>query len=216
MIKDDFNPDEFFDFEKVKDHIVYRIINRQKNEALLKEVPHVDYLDLAIVFCYIFTGGEFDNATILIRNNHMDIWDVGVSQLMECADENTRKLQGLTVRSVFDYLKKIYGLKDIIPEDEADSLPLYVMSNNSGIFGAGCILYKGLLKSLSEKMESDFYVFPSSVHEVIILPDENRDAAEHFKDMVKEINYTELSLEDILSDSVYYYSRKDDDLVMLA
>lgn len=40
---------EFFrDFEKVKDRIVYRLVNREKNKELLDNIPHVDFLDLAI------------------------------------------------------------------------------------------------------------------------------------------------------------------------
>ena len=37
-------------YEKVRDRIVFRLINRKANEELLKTIPYVPYLDLAVVF----------------------------------------------------------------------------------------------------------------------------------------------------------------------
>ena len=192
-------------------HIIFKIINHEKNEELLKDVPHLDYLDLAIVFCYFFSEGELENASILIRNAHMEAWGTDTEALMKFAEYNTNRLLGCTVNNILDYLKKIYDMNDILPMDaDEEKIPLYVLSNRPGLFGAGCILYNGLLKDLSEKMDSDLYVFPSSIHEVIIMPYEGTEEAMHFQSLVKEINRTELSVEDILSDSVYYYSRSKD------
>ena len=141
----------------------------------------------------------------------MEAWGTDTEALMKFAEYNTNRLLGCTVNNILDYLKKIYDMNDILPMDaDEEKIPLYVLSNRPGLFGAGCILYNGLLKDLSEKMDSDLYVFPSSIHEVIIMPYEGTEEAMHFQSLVKEINRTELSVEDILSDSVYYYSRSKD------
>ena len=47
---------------------------------------------------------------------------------------------------------------------------LYVLTNKSRINGAAGIMYEGVLKKLADKLESDMYILPSSIHEVIILP----------------------------------------------
>ena len=75
--------------------------------------------------------------------------------------------------------------------------------------GAACLLYDDLLKDFSEKHASDFYILPSSVHEVLLLPAEGRKEDESLSAMVREVNRTQLSAEEFLSDHVYYYSRKE-------
>lgn len=217
-IKDSVNMEKFLDFASIKDNIVFKIINRQKNRELLTDVPHIDYLDLAIVFCYIFRSGELNNATILIHNSHMENWKVSANDLMKCARENTPKLMGYRFKSILDYLRSLYNMEGLEMADgeSEENVPMYILSNNEGLFGAGCILYAGLLKQLSDRLHSSFYVFPSSIHEVILLADENLDEAIRYRELVEEINRNEVAAEEVLSDSVYFYSREDDCLRLLA
>lgn len=217
-IKESVNMEKFLDFASIKDNIVFKIINRQKNRELLMDVPHIDYLDLAIVFCYIFRSGELNNATILIHNSHMENWKVSANDLMKCAGENTPKLMGYRFKSILDYLRSLYHMEGLEMADgeSEENIPMYILSNKEGLFGAGCILYSGLLKQLSDRLHSSFYVFPSSIHEVILLADENLDEAIHYRELVEEINRNEVAAEEVLSDSVYFYSREDDCLRLLA
>ena len=39
-----------FDFNHVKEHIVYKLIRRDANEELLKQIPYEPFLDLAVVY----------------------------------------------------------------------------------------------------------------------------------------------------------------------
>jgi len=60
---------------------------------------------------------------------------------------------------------------------------------------------------------SDFYLLPSSIHELILVPvGEDRDR-EHLEEMVKEINQTQVAMEEILSDTVYNYESIRDELL---
>ena len=43
----------FLSFENAKKHIVYKLVNREKNEELLKQVPSLSYMDLSMVFYYL-------------------------------------------------------------------------------------------------------------------------------------------------------------------
>ena len=91
---------------------------------------------------------------------------------------------------------------------------MYVLSNKSKLNGSGCILYQNLLRSLGKKLESDFYILPSSVHEVLLIPADDQDSYEELTAMVQEVNATQLANEEILSDHVYYYSREAEKLCM--
>ena len=45
-------------FEGVKDRIIFRLINTEKNKELLLDVPHKKFLDLSLVFAYETMEGD--------------------------------------------------------------------------------------------------------------------------------------------------------------
>ena len=87
---------------------------------------------------------------------------------------------------------------------------MYAMSNKSSFNGAATILYKDALKTFAEEKEHDVFVIPSSVHEVILVPDDGTIPAGYIQRIIAEVNQTQLSPSEILSDQLLYYSRKDD------
>ena len=110
--------------------------------------------------------------------------------------------------------------KEIINRDEyfeelRDAAPMYVLSNRTRVQGASCILYPNILKDFAAAVKSDFYILPSSVHEVILLPVQGDEDEEGLKRMVCEVNETQVEREEVLSDSVYYYSREREKLSIL-
>lgn len=86
---------------------------------------------------------------------------------------------------------------------------LYVLTNSSRVNGAACILYDNLLKKFANDVHSDLYILPSSVHEVIIVPKKNAFDKSELADMVREVNEQGVSQDEILSDNVYEYNRKN-------
>ena len=51
----------FEDFETVKGRLTFRLISQAKNRELLRDIPHVDFLDLAVVF-EVYLGLDGKNA----------------------------------------------------------------------------------------------------------------------------------------------------------
>ena len=82
-----------------------------------------------------------------------------------------------------------------------------MLTNQHKLNGSVCILYRHLLKDIADRMKSDLYILPSSVHEVLLIPASDRTAASDLTDMVRDVNTTQLAQEEILSDHVYYFSR---------
>ena len=82
----------FTDFEKVKDRICFRLINRDKNRSFLEKVPYIPVLDLAACFYYAYDGNGVQNGMIPIYNNHMSAWNVTDRELFACAVKNTPRL----------------------------------------------------------------------------------------------------------------------------
>ena len=80
----------FMDIEKVRPKIKMKLINYEKNEELLEQIPHIRFLDLAIVFMVVL-GSDCENgfASILIHNHHLNFWNIGAKDLYNIAMENT-------------------------------------------------------------------------------------------------------------------------------
>lgn len=94
-------------------------------------------------------------------------------------------------------------------------LPMYVLSNRYRIDGAACILYPTLPARICNRLESSFYIIPSSVHELLILPSDNTEDSDKTREMIKEINDTQVSAEEILSYSLYFYEREENRLYIV-
>ena len=98
--------------------------------------------------------------------------------------------------------------------DDFSPIPMYVLTNACKLHGSACILYEDLLVLISQKINNDFYIIPSSIHEVLLIPAENATSYDELSSMVREINSTQVSREEILSDHVYFYSRHTHKITM--
>ena len=196
---EDFDMTFFTDYGKVKDRIVYKLVNCDRNHELLQDVPYIPYLDLAVVFCFLLKENKSGSATVLIRNHHMEQWGVTTEDLFAQAKVNSPRLLSYELEDMNTLMKRICG------EDTMEPGQMYVLSNSKRLFGASCILDESLLEEIAKEKHSGFYVLPSSIHEVILLPRNTPDTSEALSGMVRQINETHVSSEEILSDHVYYY-----------
>lgn len=206
---------EFFrSYEAVRDRICYRLIGRKGNEALLEEIPHIEFLDLAICFYYAYCGKELGEGTILIHNSHMNMWEACTSELLSLAQSNTPRLFPWECSSMEDILSELTG-GDIWDEPSASEesigcrIPMKVLSNTKKLHGAACILYPDVLEKIAAAEQSSLYVIPSSIHEVILLTDKGNSSPDALRDMIVEVNGTQVAPEEILSDNLYYYDFSD-------
>ena len=118
----------FLNYEDVRNSIVYKLINTDKNRELLEDLPHMEYLDLSIVFQFMVKQEEMEAGTILIHNAHAKLWGVSVGELHSAAVRNTPKLLGYEVKSFGQVMCEIMPEKSF-PEDSEYGVPLYLLSN---------------------------------------------------------------------------------------
>lgn len=236
----------FLDYSKVKGKIVFRLVNYEKNREQLQKMPHIPYLDLAVVFSCMVMNDRIGSASIQIMNSHCGMWEVTEKQLYEAAMRNTPKYLRARITGMDELLKSIFSERlrgelekwlDSHPGEAGEITPqwienmakrrcsaallerpeamMYVLSNSTKQNGAACILYPNLLKRFAAGKNENFYILPSSVHEVILVPDRGEEEPGRLKDMVREVNTTQVEEEEILSDAVYYYNRLTDTVSML-
>ena len=209
-IYDDFDIGFFEFYEKVKPHLGYKLINYEMNRNLLKEVPHKRYLDLAIVsFCNI-VDDRIGKGTILIRNEHLEIWKVDTDTLIKDSLVNMPVMFPADIINMADLLRELY-------KDPArlilGKLPMYVLTTKARMYGAAAILYSGQLEAIAKEVEDDFYLLPSSIHEIIILPKKYAMEEDYLSQMVDEINHEQVELEEILSNHAYLYSNLTKEII---
>jgi hypothetical protein len=91
---------------------------------------------------------------------------------------------------------------------------MYVLTNYKGINGASCLLYPEILDQIGDKLNADFYILPSSIHELILIIDDGKMNPISLREMVCEVNQTQVAADEVLSDQVYYYSREKQRIYM--
>ncbi len=222
----DFN----YTFEAVKNNVVYRLINYEKNQKLLEKVPHLKFLDFAITFHCLVHYGQDGIGTIRITNEHISHWKVSLEELEELAAENTINQFPPRIRSMDEVIRRMMDdgdgkngdCKEVLRGTSLDesleeltlgkegSRKMYILTNSQGINGATCMLYRDVLKDFSNHLKSDLFILPSSIHEIILVPYACSISKELLRDMVIDVNRNQVAKEEVLSDQVYYYSRERD------
>lgn len=208
----------FRSFERVRDRICCRLIGRERNEALLKEIPHIEFLDLAVCFYYAYRG-ELGDGIIQINNSHMEMWGSNMMELLALSKRNTPRLFPWACCGIEEVLIETAGGDDAdfrcILDALCEEVPMKVLSNERRIHGAVCMLYPGVLKEMADKIGGDFFIIPSSVHEVILLPDADKGLNEGLKQLIREVNSTQVAPEEVLSDTLYRYDRAEGRVIMV-
>lgn len=205
---------ELLNFKRAAPRLACRLIHRQSNLTLLKRTPHIPWNDLALVFYLYMEEHESGIMTASVHKLMFDLWDVPIKELAKLALENTRNFFPPVISSI-DYVLEELGeaFPGLLPPTHSSfrsPSPFYVLSNSRGINGAVCMLYPDVLKNFAEGTESDLLILPSSIHEVLLLPNPGAYSYKSLSDIVSYINHSEVPMAERLSNQIYLFSRKDE------
>lgn len=201
------------DISTAKDNIIFQLVNTMQNEDMLKNLPHRDFQDLSVIYRWV-VGVEQQGLSSVVINNHVaESLGMGEEQLFKAAAENTRRILPPVVQSMNEVIRDLF-MADGMPKELADLMTgeqepertMWVISNENKIDGAVSMLYEDKLHSLAERVGTDLYILPSSVHEVIAVSVEMGEP-EELAQMVAEINMDQVDLSERLSNQVYHYDK---------
>lgn len=199
------------EYDTVKDQIEMKIIGRERNKDFLEGVPYVPFLDLAIVFYVRVENQYMGTGSILVKESMKEAWGIDDDDLLKVALKNVKCNNPIEFTHIYTVLSSM------VPEDKREdvksifddrNVPMYVASNSEKIWGAVAILFDKELGNFADKLGEDLIILPCSIHEIIVLPAKDADI-ESLKEIVVEINNTQLGRDIILSDSVYYFNREN-------
>lgn len=197
-------------FECVKDCIIYRLVNYEKNKEILEDCPHLKLYDLALTFRWVAHNDDIGISTALITNQEMTTWEISLNELLLTAKENTPRIFPPQIIDMNEMLQRA-GVPSM--EEEESTIPMYIITNKQEVNGASVLLYDDVLQKFAKHKNEDFYILPNSIHEVILVPSNRIDDPAPLFAMVADANKTVVALGDILSDSVYYYDRKKNQII---
>lgn len=213
-IMDVFKTEDFYDFDKMKEKIVLKVINTERNLDLLEQVPHLDMegLGLSVVFYVSIMTGE-QSAGILIKNEHLRLWEKKVSDLISLAEINTNRMHTFTIKSINEVLSGMFGFEeDLIPDGPA----FYVLTDENMTFGASQLYLKDKIREFAKQQDCDVYILPSSIHELLLLrADFPNLEPSYLKEMVYQVNSTQVSEEEFLFEGAYKFELATDKIIAL-
>ena len=194
----------------VLDNIIVRLINRERNEKMLENIPYIEVKDLVIVFRRVVRLDDDGVATTLVSRQDMKRWRVNIDTLYRKALENTERMFPVVKESIFETLRSRYDNFEIQNIDMDDEL--FVLTNEMGINGATAMMYKGMLDECADMAGGDIYILPSSIHEILFTRADSDRGEDELKELISEANRDAVSELDFLSDNLYLYKKEDKEL----
>ena len=187
----------FISRKAVEEDSFLEVINTSRNKEYLEEIPHRDFLDLSIVCrLKVSTGKDGMSSTVLSKGliKHLGMTE---EEVFSYAYENTKKIMPCLICDMAEILG--FAIPMGIP----------IVTNKVKIFGAASVVFEDVLVSISQRVDGNYYLLPSSRHEMIVVPDpEGTSKPSELRQMVYEVNREQVANEDFLSDNIYYYDKK--------
>ena len=201
------------DMNTAKDNIIFQLVNTMQNEDMLKNLPHREFQDLSIIYRWVVGVDQKGLSSTVINNNLAKSLGMGEEELFKAAAENTRRILPPVVQSMNEVMRDMFvadgmpkELADLMIGEQEPEMTMWVISNERKVDGAASMLYEDKLHSLAERVGTDLYILPSSVHEVIAVSVEMGEPEELAR-MVAEVNMDQVDLSERLSNQVYHYDK---------
>lgn len=206
-------------YESVKGHLFIRVSDPEMNQKILSDVPHKMEAGLAITYHILLDVNDGEIGSTIINNGLMEQYGIKPEQLHKDAIENSPKIMPPTLMNMKAQMDILLGLSErpdvpLTFEQAVDRFDIVndhmgVLSNEMTVNGAAVIFYPEVLPMIADKAQMNFFILPSSRHEVLVVPDDGSMNLKDLTAMVKEINETEVKPEDRLSDTVLHYDSKE-------
>ena len=204
---------DIFDYEKMKEKLQVRICDQEWNTDRLADKVVTEHGDFAAYYVVNLEENGEGISSIPVTISLMNEWGVSAEQIQADAMTADRK-RGVTLMDMNEIIKSmIFGEEpeNLLNEKmdmEAMENPMFCLTNKAKMNGASLLLQEDIRKQIGECLGSDYFVIPSSIHEVLILPDNGIFQVPELNAMVKEVNETKVEREEQLSDKVQFCDGK--------
>ena len=198
-------------YEAICEKIIFKLVNKERNNQFLQGKVYREFLDLALVYQVAVNNPEEGLAVCCIHPKMLKYWNVTEEQLYIQAMKNIQSTLPVRVKTLKDIIS---GMLEDLEEEFGEEIntPFYVLSNKYGVNGAATILYDNVLKDFANSHKVDrVIIIPSSVEEVLLIPMTSNDkvSEQEYNRILLEVN-EQLEKHLWLSDHIYIYDCTED------
>lgn len=204
---------------------VNKLLENPKEEILKLVVPvlyykpffkdgvyeNLEWSDDIVKAYLVKKENDESGATILIKDELMKKTDISFNELKTSAERNIENKVFYIEDIENTMISLLSGAKNnkikISPSMERidDLSNLYVVTVKDMIRGSNVLLREDILRDITVAFGKTFYILPSSLHEILVCPCDERMNVEMLKDMVRETNATQVDKSEWLSNNIYYF-----------
>ena len=193
-------------WEEIRQNVKPCLVNLAWNQKRIEKhhLVYREFMEFAILFQVPMKNCGDEKSFYNISYEMLEELGHTPEELYACAMENL-KHQRIRVIN----MEQIVG-KNQLEEDETGTIggDLYILTNGDMKFGASAMLLEDFLMEFANEHDSDFIIFPSSVHETMLYFNQVGNTAEELRKMVREINEYSVSPEERLSNEIYCFKRE--------
>ena len=201
---------KFFHYEEAKKQIFTQLVGKERYQQMLAEVPHREIEDMAVIYRGLISveGGQI--VSFPVTDQIFSFYGISLEQFHEDAVRNTQRIFPAVLQPMVEAVEALTGKVEgpsgmSHPENEVIHA-VQVLRNNHGLYGASAVLNPEVMERCGREIGENFYLLPSSIHEMLLIPESQALAIQKLQDVVKSVNRSEAILpKDILTDSVYHY-----------
>ena len=203
----------FTDWTTASDAVFPALIKTEDNKEMLETLVSRSFLDLSVIYLLRVDDRDGSCASVKVTKDVMKNYGISQEELDEAAMYNLRNRDKPQISTMRETLSRLMhdSVTDIDGSDQMDCM--HVLTNKTGCNGAAQMLN---MEQLSGKYEKNFYIIPSSIHELILLDDTDDMDVGMVNQMIREVNESQLSPEEVLSDHCYYYDFENKEVRMCA
>ena len=210
------------DYDQAKENLFIRVSAAEANKEMLANAPHKLMEDLAITYHIVADISTNTVASTMVTDQMLDSFGISQEQLHADALANSAKLFPAQVQSMGEVMRKMIS-QDMaatgMSQDDIDMMmdsmgldvsnPMTVVSNEQGINGAAVMFYPEQMDQIGDRLGGDFFILPSSVHEMLVIPDDGSFQYQDLQSMVADVNETQVAENERLTDEVYHYDTEE-------
>lgn len=203
-------------YENMRSGLILCAVNAEKNKELLSSVPHQRVEDLAIVYrCIMIAEGD-RIGSVLVNNEHLRLWGIRTDVLHEHAKNNMEKVFPYELHTMDYIMSDMMGIPFEESRDSMENSLMFVLSNNKKWQGASYLFCPEVLEAVSKELGGSFLILPSSIHELILIRQREDSNIQVLRDMVCEVNQTQVIPEERLSNEIYQYDAENRKMSMVS
>ena len=202
------------DYEQMKGKLAIEVVSLEANADMLSKIPHQEMEDMAVVYRFVLGSDAEGRSSILVTNNLIENMGVTPEQLHADAIANAPEIRPAEIKGMSQVMMEMMGPEQfelmgmpMVTDLRDEQMIVASVPDKTG--GAGVIAYPNFMEDVAAQVGGDFFILPSSIHEVLVVPDNGAMNLGDLEAMVREVNATQVAPNERLTDNVYHYDSKD-------